>query len=99
MNAITCHRTRMSFELYLDGGLSVEECETLEAHLFECAACAAAVGDDVRLGEAIEESIRAGGPSVVAPPRARFWRPPVRAAAAAVVLLVAGIGIGYVVRT
>ena len=60
MNAVQCHRARMSFELYLDGGLSHQECEVLEAHLFECAACAAAVGDDVRLGEAIEEAIRTG---------------------------------------
>lgn len=103
MNAIQCHRARMSFELYLDGGLSLEDCETLEAHLFECAACAAAVGDDVRLGEAVEESLRTGTVEQ-RPKRAAASTPtfalarlgtPVRAAAAAVVLLAAGVGIGH----
>jgi hypothetical protein len=95
MNAIQCHRARMSFELYLDGGLSLEECEGLEAHLFECAACAAAVGDDVRLGEAIEESLRSGTVEHRPERPARAWARPARVAAAAVVLLAAGIGIGH----
>ena len=72
MNAIQCHRARVSFELYLDGGLSHEDCEVLEAHLFECAACASAIGDDVRLGEAIEETLRAGGDRAECGPRSRL---------------------------
>ena len=97
MNAVQCHRARMSFELYLDGGLSQEECEVLEAHLFECAACAAAVGDDVRLGEAIEEAIRTGGTESVRRPASSFrWAAPIRVAAAALLLLVAGICVGRI---
>jgi Putative zinc-finger len=94
MNAIQCHRARMSFELYLDGGLSLEECESLESHLLDCAACAAAVGDDVRLGEAIEESMGSGKIELRAVRQARSWKGPARAAAAAVVLLAVGVGIG-----
>jgi hypothetical protein len=88
MSPIDCLRTRARFELYLDGDLPAEDAAALEAHLFACAACAAAVGEDVRLGEAFETAM-AEGPLTVGPARAPGWRR-ARAAAAAAVLLAVG---------
>lgn len=96
MNAFKCHRARVNFELYLDGGLSPEDCEALEQHLFECSACASVVGDDIQLGEAIEKAgdvaihLRPGSARV--PPSGRL-----RTAAAAAILLIAGAAIGHFV--
>lgn len=95
MNPIPCHRARVSFELYLDGGLSQEDCEVLESHLFECAACASVIGDDVLLGEALEETLRAGGAEPMQPASRFGSRRSLRAAAAAVLLMLAGVGIGH----
>lgn len=94
MNAIDCHRTRINFDLYLDGALASDEVERLETHLFSCAACAAAVGEDIRLGEILEDGRTL--PEVAPLAGVVSGRRPVsRRAAAAVILIALGAAAGH----
>ena len=53
MNTILCQRMRAEYELFLDGDLDRGAEIVFVDHLVDCSACAAFVGEDVRLAETV----------------------------------------------
>ncbi len=91
MNAILCQRARAQFELFLDGALDAETEMFVTQHLLDCPACAAQVGEDVRLGDTLSR-VFGSLPAERAPwvGVSVKWR----MAAAAALLLIVGFGAG-----
>lgn len=73
MNTPACARTRAMFDVWLDGHLTAPEAAVVSEHLAACAFCAAALGEDVRMGSIVEDALRSDA-----------VRPPVRTGGALV---------------
>lgn len=58
MNTPDCARTRARFDVWLDGQLDAPESTAVADHLATCVFCASALGEDIRLGTAVEDALR-----------------------------------------
>ncbi len=89
MNPVLCQKARAQFDEFLDGGLGPEAEVFITDHLLDCPACAAYLGEDIRLGEALPRAFAVPQEA----PRRR-WTPVAWRTAAAAALILVGFGVG-----